>query len=348
MHKTTANHWLVHTAKILFIPIILVMLFVGLQQKGYNIANNVHWRPELGGLTFAPHSLANTAKGFHVPDNGDGFNIELLITPEYQSPLGFQFIMLLYGKSSATQLLIGQWDRSLVIMNGADYSNKKHEPKLYIPLGAPSGKKNILVATGPQGTSVSIDGILIHKSQKITLVPPPSHNCRLVLGNSASGRNSWSGTIHRLVISPRNQDDYTIRYDFNKSGGNFVKAQTGNSPDILLPSRLPILHKTILLWPDFSTVNRDLLLFDISINVFGFLPLGFLMPIVLQGLRLQRNGYIIIASLLFIFFFSLSIEVAQIWIPSRHSSLLDLVLNTFGGAIGIFASRRIVPRLRIE
>jgi len=345
MNKYPKDYWLVRTARMLFIPVILVMLFVGLQQQGYTSANNVHWRPELGGLSFAPHSLAHTAKGFRIPDNGEGFTIELTITPEYRTPLGFQFIMLLYGRKNATQLLVGQWDRSLVIMNGSDYSNKKRDPKLYIPLGEQSGKQKIRITTGPSGTSAFIDDQLIQKNPHLVLIPPATESCRLVLGSSTSGRNSWSGILHELAISANGPSTDMIRYSFSKSGGNFIKAQTGNSPDILLPAKFPILHKAILLWPDFSTVNRALLLFDITINIFGFLPLGFLLPIVLQSLGLHRNGGIIFASLIFVFFFSLGIETAQIWMPSRHSSMLDLVLNTFGGTIGIVASIKLAPRL---
>ena len=32
---------------------------------------------------------------------------------------------------------------------------------------------------------------------------------------------------------------------------------------------------------------------------------------------------------------SLGIELAQTWIPTRHSSLPDLILNTFGAWLGI-------------
>jgi glycopeptide antibiotics resistance protein len=32
---------------------------------------------------------------------------------------------------------------------------------------------------------------------------------------------------------------------------------------------------------------------------------------------------------------SLGIELAQAWIPSRSSQMLDLALNTMGGAIGV-------------
>jgi glycopeptide antibiotics resistance protein len=32
---------------------------------------------------------------------------------------------------------------------------------------------------------------------------------------------------------------------------------------------------------------------------------------------------------------SLTIELAQAWIPSRSSQMLDLILNTLGGGIGV-------------
>jgi glycopeptide antibiotics resistance protein len=39
------------------------------------------------------------------------------------------------------------------------------------------------------------------------------------------------------------------------------------------------------------------------------------------------------------FLLSLAIELAQAWIPSRSSQMLDLMLNTLGGATGVALQR---------
>ena len=39
------------------------------------------------------------------------------------------------------------------------------------------------------------------------------------------------------------------------------------------------------------------------------------------------------------FMLSLIIELSQAWIPSRSSQVLDLLLNTLGGAVGVAVQR---------
>ena len=73
---------------------------------------------------------------------------------------------------------------------------------------------------------------------------------------------------------------------------------------------------------------------DMVLNLLGFMPLGFLLcaTVIRSGKAFERRYWWIAFGLAFIF--SLSLEIAQAWIPSRDSSLLDLMLNTLGAAAG--------------
>lgn len=76
--------------------------------------------------------------------------------------------------------------------------------------------------------------------------------------------------------------------------------------------------------------------YDVSINIFGFIPLGYLMTsYFLSNDRIQKKVSaigLIIASCIVI---SLLIELSQYYLPGRTSSLLDVLSNGLGAFIGI-------------
>ena len=65
-----------------------------------------------------------------------------------------------------------------------------------------------------------------------------------------------------------------------------------------------------------------------------FIPFGFVLSATLikLGGTFEKNDVLITVVLCFTL--SLFIEIVQAWIPSRSSSMLDLILNTLGALIG--------------
>lgn len=82
--------------------------------------------------------------------------------------------------------------------------------------------------------------------------------------------------------------------------------------------------------------NEERGLADGLANLLLFLPVGATLAL-LVGLRRA-----IALSLLY----SLAIEVAQLWVPGRHTALADLLLNTAGGAAGALLLPRLPELLR--
>ena len=79
-------------------------------------------------------------------------------------------------------------------------------------------------------------------------------------------------------------------------------------------------------WPRYWTV------FDLSINVLAYIPLGFLLALTLAripGRLSPACAATVLAALI-----SLCLECLQTWLPSRVPSNLDLASNTLGGTIG--------------
>jgi glycopeptide antibiotics resistance protein len=82
---------------------------------------------------------------------------------------------------------------------------------------------------------------------------------------------------------------------------------------------------------------------DVTINLLGFIPFGFFFSAFLIKTTNLRRGvsYLIVA--LVGAGLSLSIELIQAWLPTRDSSLIDVICNSGGTILGIVIFQ-IVPQ----
>jgi VanZ family protein len=267
---------------------------------------------------------------------------------------------LIHDADDDRQLVIGQWQRSLVIMNGDDYSNELRKPKIYLELDTQQTKKHFLgIVSNAGGTRVFLDGALIKRNAALMLKYPPNRgSARMVLGNSLRGEHPWRGTIEGLAFYDRALSDEILAqhyqrwrlahdfgefaadgprllYAFDEGHGQRVENKVGDGLDLKVPAWRKILHKQVLSWPRWETVERYRGFRDAFVNFIGFMPLGFLLMATVGNL-VEGIGFrwALMATLLVVFMFSLGIEIVQVWIPTRYSSLLDLILNTFGGGSG--------------
>jgi glycopeptide antibiotics resistance protein len=108
---------------------------------------------------------------------------------------------------------------------------------------------------------------------------------------------------------------------------------------LIIPSEVEIFEKDVLAWPHLGGVATPRMIEDVLINFIGFIPLGFLLIATLSRIETVGDRTGLLVAVLIAFSFSLCIEVAQVWIPTRDSSMLDLLLNTFGGGAGVMLFR---------
>ncbi|MCJ7580031.1 MAG: VanZ family protein, partial [Candidatus Aminicenantes bacterium] len=95
----------------------------------------------------------------------------------------------------------------------------------------------------------------------------------------------------------------------------------------------------MLEWPINIFQTRASMVKDIIINVFGFIPLGFFLLLWFKGTKRWTYRYSILVVVLIGGLISLGIEMTQVFIPARVSSLFDVVWNMAGtvlGVLGIF------------
>ena len=105
--------------------------------------------------------------------------------------------------------------------------------------------------------------------------------------------------------------------------------------DLIIPPHVTALQKTILSLPVKAFNWNRSAAGDIVLNIVGFMPLGVVFYGWLQGLASLRRRQKIMSAVALCMILSFFIELAQAWIPTRVSSLTDLIMNTFGAWLGI-------------
>ena len=179
-----------------------------------------------------------------------------------------------------------------------------------------------------------------------------------------SGMHPWEGKIFGLAFYTKewNADDIRrhyqawrangnfsifrgegprLLYAFDEGGGTVVHEKTGAGPDLEVPAIMNVLKKKVLSFPRWNNIVNTNMIEDMAMNLIGFIPLGAILMATMSLLGGIGRGYSRLIVVIIAFVFSLSIEIAQVWIPSRDSSLMDLMLNTLGGVLGMLLFEKI-------
>jgi hypothetical protein len=338
-----------------------VILFFGLRPKGFKNSNNVKWISDQSGIRFGQYGLAYTDPIKELSQEsgsgGDGFSIEIALKP-LNIEQGFSLILALHAGKDSDQLLVGQWQSSIIAMNGDDYAHKRKTKTIAVNVASQSQTIIfITITTGKEGTKAYINGHLINTQKDLGLKIPDDGNARLLAGNSVYGRHSWKGCIYGLAFYKydlpaqvvdlhfdgwiKNQNfsfagEYNpfLLYLFDERSGERVLDHSGGGHDLKIPPKIPILDRKFLS-SEWDQLDFDLKSFqDVFINLVGFIPLGFMLAatFIKAGPIFERNNILI--TVILCFTVSLTIEIVQAWIPSRSSDSLDLMLNTLGGFFG--------------
>jgi len=123
----------------------------------------------------------------------------------------------------------------------------------------------------------------------------------------------------------------------DEQGGKTIHNVVNDRYNLLIPDKFKILKKNFLQLSCNALKLNSSTLRDVAINILGFIPLGcflFVYIFSIQSLKTPSWRLIILAILGGIAF-SLIIEILQAYLPTRRSSLTDLIFNTIGSGIGI-------------
>ena len=321
--------------------------------------NRVSWLSGRHGLAFTPQGVAYDPEPLPVPvahpssNHAPGFAVELSLEPGIEPGNGVPHILTIHDGRTPSGFVIAQWQSELLLrLPAAGNPNRIRE------VGIPNlrrGQRHVIVISGDSiATTFYVDGRLLRRMPDFVL-EPGSMRGQLILGNAATGKSSWAGTLFGVAIFNRaleakdvaaHQDLWTwgsaldlarepglaALYNFAEGTGQETRDHSPAHHHLLIPARYVVLEKTVLggstALAGWSATR------DIVLNVLGFVPFGFLTFRSSQGTSPARWMQAVIISTLAGATLSLIIEVGQVWLPTRNSSLLDLFCNTAGTGIG--------------
>ncbi|RKX30145.1 MAG: hypothetical protein DRP71_15530 [Verrucomicrobia bacterium] len=348
---------------VLFGLVVAVILYAGLNPDGKPFRNGATWSTDGPGLEFDGAGLAYTfpfvdevtAERFRE----SGFTLEMVL--EVPDAVGSKFMFLadFHDGSDANQLLLGQWRRWLILMNGDDYDHSRRLPRISVDLSSDLGRPLLVTCTsGVEGSRVYIDGVLRFEKRDVRLtIPGGLPSGRLVLGNSVYGDNPWTGRLggislysrvqspeevrdnhtHRhgiLALSPIRPEGCELWVPMVEGRGEIAWDRSGQGRDVAVRSDVTYLSRRV--FDPLSSYGRFDASFwsDFRVNLFGFVPFGFLLMSLIAGSRKRGMIANIVSVTIAGFLLSVGIEFVQSWFPARNSSLLDLLLNTLGAELG--------------
>jgi len=343
--------------------VVGIVLYAGLNPQKNPFRNGVSWSVGPEGILFEESGIAYTSL-FIGPEQFEafsqsGFTMELAIEIPRPVESGFLFIANFRDGEESSQLLLGQWKTGLILMNGDDYDHSRRLPRLSVDLASCLARPVLVTCTSDAGgTRLFVDGELQAEEGDVHLsMPGGSSPGRLILGNSVYGKNPWKGrlagfSLYSRVLSadeirenhaawrdtggfpPPRGEGCEVLVPFDEGRGVVAHDRSGKGREVEMPRKVTFLCRRAFESPfgvsRFDSGFRR----DFVINLFGFVPFGFVLMGVIGGWRGKRKIAKIVMVIAAGFILSAGIEYAQSWFPARNSSTLDLMLNTVGTALG--------------
>ena len=342
--------------------VLVGILYFGLGPQSIWFPNGVDWISDQPGIRFSEYGIAYTNPYVETSqgDNSaaDGFSVEIALNPATFDGNGFTFVWVLHGGKVRNQLVMGQWRSHFIVMNGDDYDYSRKIKRITADAASlPREKRFVTITTGPEGSRIYFDGRLVREKKDLVLKIPTGEEVRLIIANSVNGKHSWRGDVYGLAIYrylltesdvAHHFDSWSkdhnfsfaetgrpfLLYVFDEKGGPKAIDRAGGNRHLHIPPSTKVIDQRFLSppWNGFK-INRASIQ-DITANLLGFIPFGFILSATLCKLGGIFRKHHVFFAIAVSFGVSLLIEILQAWIPSRNSDLLDLVLNTSGGSIG--------------
>jgi hypothetical protein len=330
---------------------VLCLLILG----GYAVAgfwpfrrpvNDITWLPGGKGVRFGAHGTLLATGPLDSPA-GAACSIELWVRPDRVDV--FATLLSFYGPDGSPGFAIRQ---SLADLRLDGNAGRRPPGWVYVPdFFVPHRLVLITVVTGPGGSEVYVDGSLIRRL--VGAAPPPAAcSGNFVVGDGPGAHSSWRGEFRGLAVYQtwlpaeqvkKNAAAWKSRrgmvgpdggppdllYTFGPAGGRVVRGLGRAAIDLQIPETYTVIHQTLLESPRsaFTADGWQGYLWDLFVNVVGFIPFGIAM-----GAFLHHRGaahawaMTVVAGLLV----SLSIESLQSILPTRNSDLTDVITNTLG------------------
>ncbi len=345
----------------LSLVIVLGYFVVGLWPFDFQPSNRVTWLSDRSGLHFEPYGIAYDPAP--LPTAGDGrspnFTVELWLEAQHE-PVNDVFDMVtIHNRRLPLDFSLYQWRRDFIL-------RATTQPPQPAGSRSEAGVDDLLSERTVQfitlrgdgsGTDFYLDGSAVEHFPRF--VPSPeAWDGQLILGNSASGKHSWTGQLFGLALYNRALDPAEIArhatlwtqgragqltnapglmalYLFDEGRGRAAADSSANRHHLILPVRFQPVHREFLISPSKDIAYNRPDYSDIAVNIFGFVPFGLCFFLHRRSLKPKRwavNALLVVLAGAAV---SLAIEIIQAWLPNRVSSTTDLLTNTTGTLLGV-------------
>ncbi len=349
--------------------------FFGLWPFEFHPRNNLGWRPGANGTVFGWPSVIYSEGWFDLGGvarsaNATAMTIELYVRSEHKPGREVGSILTFYDGDLPENLLVAQWKDDLLLrVLSPEVHGQRTSREVGVEAGLRPGVRRFIgIASSASGTDFYMDGVLARGVPRLILHPEALRG-RLVLGNAPQGNRGWAGKLFCVAMFNRSlsagemerhyqfwtgnqlrklqsEKGLSALYFMDERNGATIPDRSPSGIPLLVPEYFQVLRKTVLVppWEDPHPYFSDT--GDVLINVLGFIPFGlvyFIYLVQARPGRQLRSTFIAVAVAGFI---SLSIELIQVYLPTRSSSLTDLICNIFGSALGVLLAFLMLSALR--
>jgi VanZ like family/Concanavalin A-like lectin/glucanases superfamily len=339
----------------------LVLLGFGLWPFDFLPRNQVEWLRERNGIHFAGYgevygpTIGNLNGGSSTAHGTDSYSIEIWLDVWSKTYPEVTAIFVVDNPATPPNLAIMRSGPDLLVRGRfLDKENGVVTRKLWMDDACLKGEPRFITFTsGPEDSALYLEGVL-QKRYPLVLTND-SLVGRLLLGHSPTGKEAWTGDVFALAIYNRaltaeevsrhyedwqqariadlaNERGIVALYPFNEGSGTVIHNRAGSAPDLILPNHFKLLHANTLS-PGLDIHRSNLR--DIVVNIVGFAPFGFFGCAYLRCVRRLGKVQSALTIIALGAITSLAIEFLQAHLPSRDSSLLDVIDNTLGTVLGM-------------
>jgi len=318
------------------------------------------------GVRFANTGTIVSASSLPAP-SGKERSLEIWITAAKTAESST--ILAFYDPMWPRGFWLGQSVSDLELQVASSSAWRDGEPeRVYVPGAFRTGRNGFwAITSGPSGVSVYRDAVLAIQTPAFRIAGADAAG-RLILGTAPLSSQPWSGDLRALAIYDRElpqeriavhyknlmegarpeiaSDDRCIAlYRFDEHTGHTVHNAIGSEYDLQIPSRYTVVGQTVLdpIWR--AARESGSFWEDGFINIAGFIPAGFCFCcyFAIRGSRQPGILAVVIGSIISVF-----IELVQSHLPTRDSSMSDLVSNILGSILGVLLYRCKRLRIRVD
>ena len=338
---------------LLTVGIWIGIFLAGLWPFNFVPRNRIRWLPDGAGLRFDGYGQVYSSVPMFSPRGPDGAaeaTIELVFTPSKSyddASTVFAFV-----NQNDVSFAIGQSLTDLFLEGSFEHGRGKPVMKLWIDDACGRAQELFVTVTlDTRHVDAYLDGQLARSFPVSTRIDDLSG--KVLVGHSVKGRAEWSGSVARLAIFEgtlnaaeinqrygqwtktrhldREVNHRGAAYDFVTHAGDFVRNVGETGPDLMIPKTFRLSKPTVLEWPDH--LDRSVVV-DAAVNIAGFVPFGLATCLCLRFWTGWSISRCVAMTILVGASVSLAIELLQVLLPTRDSSLADLVTNILGTALG--------------